>query len=68
MHIFFHLTQVYNHFHFGFTTSLDSVSGPKPETVADFWWMIWEQKTTTIVMLTNLKERKEVFSLCTALF
>uniref|UniRef100_A0AAX7V6Z4 protein-tyrosine-phosphatase n=1 Tax=Astatotilapia calliptera TaxID=8154 RepID=A0AAX7V6Z4_ASTCA len=49
----------YNHFHFGFTTSHDSVSGPKPETVADFWRMIWEQKTTTIVMLTNLKERKE---------
>uniref|UniRef100_A0A667YGI4 Receptor-type tyrosine-protein phosphatase epsilon n=1 Tax=Myripristis murdjan TaxID=586833 RepID=A0A667YGI4_9TELE len=32
---------------------------PKPETVADFWRMIWEQKTATIVMLTNLKERKE---------
>lgn len=35
-------------------------SGPKLETVADFWRMIWEQKTATIVMLTNLKERKEV--------
>lgn len=68
MHIFSHLTQVYNHSHFGFTTFLGSVSGPKPETVADFWRMIWEQKTATIVMLTNLKERKEVFSLCTALF
>lgn len=34
--------------------------GPKLETVADFWRMIWEQKTATIVMLTNLKERKEV--------
>uniref|UniRef100_A0A669AYV4 protein-tyrosine-phosphatase n=1 Tax=Oreochromis niloticus TaxID=8128 RepID=A0A669AYV4_ORENI len=49
----------YNHSHFGFTTFLGSVSGPKPETVADFWRMIWEQKTATIVMLTNLKERKE---------
>uniref|UniRef100_A0A8D0AFF6 Receptor-type tyrosine-protein phosphatase epsilon n=1 Tax=Sander lucioperca TaxID=283035 RepID=A0A8D0AFF6_SANLU len=29
------------------------------ETVADFWRMVWEQKTATIVMLTNLKERKE---------
>lgn len=37
-----------------------SRSGPKLETVADFWRMIWEQKTATIVMLTNLKERKEV--------
>uniref|UniRef100_A0AAZ3QRZ5 Receptor-type tyrosine-protein phosphatase epsilon n=1 Tax=Oncorhynchus tshawytscha TaxID=74940 RepID=A0AAZ3QRZ5_ONCTS len=35
------------------------VRGPKQDTVADFWRMIWEQKTATIVMLTNLKERKE---------
>ena len=34
--------------------------GPKQETVNDFWRMIWEQKCATIVMLTNLKERKEV--------
>lgn len=37
--------------------------GPKLETVADFWRMVWEQKTATIVMLTNLKERKEVLTL-----
>lgn len=34
--------------------------GPKEDTVADFWRMVWEQKVATVVMLTNLKERKEV--------
>lgn len=51
---------VYDDLHHNGNNFLDSVSGPKLETVADFWRMVWEQKTATIVMLTNLKERKEV--------
>uniref|UniRef100_A0A8C5QAK9 protein-tyrosine-phosphatase n=1 Tax=Leptobrachium leishanense TaxID=445787 RepID=A0A8C5QAK9_9ANUR len=36
-----------------------AAQGPKQETVNDYWRMVWEQKSATIVMLTNLKERKE---------
>ncbi|XP_061561698.1 receptor-type tyrosine-protein phosphatase epsilon isoform X3 [Phycodurus eques] len=45
----------------GFTVKNKFIAaqGPKEDTVADFWRMIWEQKVSTVVMLTNLKERKE---------
>ncbi|TRY59645.1 hypothetical protein DNTS_027387, partial [Danionella cerebrum] len=36
-----------------------AAQGPKPETVGDFWRMVWEQKCATVVMLTNTRERKE---------
>ncbi|KAB0391636.1 hypothetical protein E2I00_005519 [Balaenoptera physalus] len=42
-----------------FSSLLLATIGPKEETVNDFWRMIWEQNTATIVMVTNLKERKE---------
>ena len=34
--------------------------GPKPETVADFWRMIIEQKCRVIAMLTRLVEKRKV--------
>lgn len=42
-----------------YVLSLIALTGPKPETVGDFWRMVWEQKSATIVMLTNTRERKE---------
>ena len=34
--------------------------GPLPETLADFWRLVWEQRSSTIVMLTRLEERARV--------
>ncbi|KAF7703629.1 hypothetical protein HF521_022636 [Silurus meridionalis] len=33
-----------------------AAQGPKEETMADFWTMIWEQKTSIIVMVTRCEE------------
>jgi len=37
-----------------------ATQGPLPETLADFWRMVWEQRSSTIVMLTRLEERARV--------
>ena len=29
---------------------------PQPETVVDFWRMVWQERTSSIVMITNLEE------------
>uniref|UniRef100_A0A915DHU2 Protein-tyrosine-phosphatase n=1 Tax=Ditylenchus dipsaci TaxID=166011 RepID=A0A915DHU2_9BILA len=34
-----------------------ATQGPLPETFADFWRMVWEERSVTIVMLTRLEER-----------
>ena len=37
-----------------------ATQGPLPETFGDFWRMIYEQRTSTIVMMTKLEERSRV--------
>ncbi|XP_066299501.1 receptor-type tyrosine-protein phosphatase S-like isoform X3 [Branchiostoma lanceolatum] len=37
-----------------------AAQGPKEETLQDFWRMVWEQNTATIVMVTNVKEKNKV--------
>ncbi|XP_077981464.1 receptor-type tyrosine-protein phosphatase delta-like [Glandiceps talaboti] len=37
-----------------------ATQGPLPETISDFWRMVWEQRSTTIVMMTKLEERNRV--------
>ncbi|XP_037912845.1 tyrosine-protein phosphatase Lar isoform X5 [Hermetia illucens] len=37
-----------------------ATQGPLQETFGDFWRMCWEQKSTTIVMMTRLEERARI--------
>lgn len=36
------------------------IKGPKENTLSDFWAMLWQEKVTQIVMLTNVKEGVKV--------
>ncbi|XP_026112414.1 receptor-type tyrosine-protein phosphatase F-like isoform X9 [Carassius auratus] len=37
-----------------------ATQGPLPETFSDFWRMVWEQRTSTIIMMTRLEEKSRV--------
>ncbi|XP_067118377.1 tyrosine-protein phosphatase Lar-like isoform X6 [Centruroides vittatus] len=37
-----------------------ATQGPLPETFGDFWRMVWEQHSATIVMMTKLEERTRI--------
>ena len=37
-----------------------ATQGPLPDTTDDFWRMLWEHKSTIVVMLTQLNESGRV--------
>ncbi|XP_038938995.1 receptor-type tyrosine-protein phosphatase S isoform X8 [Rattus norvegicus] len=37
-----------------------ATQGPLPETFGDFWRMVWEQRSATVVMMTRLEEKSRV--------
>lgn len=53
-------TQGYN----GAPSAYIATQGPMLNTVHDFWEMVWQEGSTTIVMITKLKEKNEVTGIC----
>ncbi|XP_061538925.1 protein tyrosine phosphatase receptor type Fa isoform X1 [Phycodurus eques] len=37
-----------------------ATQGPLPDTLGDFWRLVWEQRTCTVVMMTRLEEKSRV--------
>lgn len=37
-----------------------ATQGPLPETFGDFWRMVWEQRSATVLMMTKLEERTRI--------
>ena len=50
-----HLLQGYNR-----ANAYVAAQGPMPNTVGDFWRMVWEHRLSTIVMLTKVTEGGKV--------
>ena len=39
-----------------------ATQGPLAETFGDFWRMVWEQRTASVVMMTRLEEKSRVWN------
>ena len=50
----------YSNIFFICTEMLYYFKGPKPNTIFDFWKMVWQENVYVIVMVTNLKEGRKV--------
>ncbi|XP_043119032.1 receptor-type tyrosine-protein phosphatase S isoform X11 [Puntigrus tetrazona] len=37
-----------------------ATQGPLPETIGDFWRMVWEQRAASVVMMTKLEEKSRI--------
>ncbi|XP_077463802.1 protein tyrosine phosphatase receptor type Fa [Stigmatopora argus] len=37
-----------------------ATQGPLPDTLADFWRLVWEQRAATVVMMTRLEEKSRI--------
>ena len=46
---------------YGHTNVYIAAQGPMPNTIGDFWRMIWEHRLSTIVMLTKVTEGGKVW-------
>ena len=48
----------FNCYHQGYKTPSMYIAAQAPteETSSDFWWMVWQEKSTVVVMVTNLVE------------
>ena len=38
----------------------ETLAGPLPTTLVDFWRLVWQEKPHVIVMVTNLKEGNKI--------
>lgn len=53
---------------YGFPRKFIASQGPKEVTLNDFWRMVWEQNSYTIIMITELRENAKVINLGCLLF